>query len=206
MPGGVVWGIAGGVTLLALVATCWRAWRQLWPVWLCVGVLPLGVYGFLGTPDLPSTLAGAETPEAAARVRHLTAQLEREPGNVAVWAELATRHAAARRWNKAEAAFRGARVLAPQAPQLKAGLGELLVNRAGGMVPDEARELFRSVLQQQPDDLAALYYLGLAALQAQDEATARGYWQRLARIVPPEVPWHRDFMMNYAALLRRAGE
>ncbi len=191
-------------TLVALLGTCWRQWRHLWPVWLCVGLLPLGLYGFIGVPGLSSAPAGVETAAAAARVDHLTVSLRDDPENVAIWAELATRHAAARRWDKAEAAFRGALVLAPQAPQLKAGLGELLVNRAGGMVSAEAKDLFTEVLNARPDDLAALYYLGLSALQRQDEMVARGYWQQLAGLVPPTVPWYTDFMVNYAALMKAA--
>jgi cytochrome c-type biogenesis protein CcmH len=197
----IIWGGAAGLTVLALGLTCWRRWGHLWQGWLCVGLVPLAAYAVLGSPGVSSSPAGAETAEASARVAALTDSLQKDSADLAVWAELATRHAAARRWDKAEAAFRGALVLAPDAPQLKAGLGEVLINRAGGMVPAEAEELFGDVLTAQPDDLAGLYYLGLAAVQRQDTATAKGYWDRLAQIVPRDMPWYGDFMANYRALM-----
>jgi cytochrome c-type biogenesis protein CcmH len=92
-------------------------------------------------------------------------------------------------------------VIAPHVPQLQAGLGEVLINRAGGMVPAEAEDLFSAVLNVETKNLAALYYLGLAALQRQDDVGARAYWQILAERAPQDAPWYRDFMMNYTALM-----
>jgi cytochrome c-type biogenesis protein CcmH len=202
----MIWVLIVSIMLLTIIGLCWRQWQTtLWAAWLCVGLLPLGLYAVQGSPDVRSVLAGHEDAATQHRIAALTVAVQQNPENMALWAELAARHAAARRWQKAEAAFRGALLLAPDAaPQravaLKAALGEVLVNAAGGMVPAEAEALFQDVLAAAPDDLAALYYLGLAAVQRQDRAAALTYWDTLARRAPRDAPWYGDFVMNYGAL------
>jgi cytochrome c-type biogenesis protein CcmH/NrfG len=42
--------------------------------------------------------------------------------------------------------------------------------------------------RQQP---MALWYLGLASVQQRDFAAARGYWQRLLEVLPPDADQHQ---------------
>lgn len=162
-----------------------------------MGVVPLGLYAVLGSPNVPDQPAHHLDAADAVRLAELTRQLEDKPDDPALWVEVARLHTEARQWDKAEAAWRGALLLSPGAPMVQLALAEVLVQQAGGMVGAEAVRFLQSALELMPDNRTSLYYLGLAAAQQQDDRTALMYWDTLAKVLPETDPAYPAFVDNY---------
>lgn len=58
-------------------------------------------------------------------------------------------------------------------------------------LPDRALGLLKRAEALDPKQPGALWYLGLAAVQHRDFATATDYWQRLLAVLPPEGEQHQ---------------
>jgi cytochrome c-type biogenesis protein CcmH len=88
-----------------------------------------------------------------------------------------------------------------RAARLKPGDAGILVAEAEALLPEHRRPetplpdrallLLKRAEALDPRQPAALWYLGLAAVQQRDFAAATGYWQRLLAVLPPEAPQHR---------------
>ena len=51
--------------------------------------------------------------------------------------------------------------------------------------PEAAMAVYERILALDPDDGAALWFVGLAAAERGDSATARANWKRLTTLLPP---------------------
>jgi cytochrome c-type biogenesis protein CcmH len=95
--------------------------------------------------------------------------------------------------DKAVDAYERAERLQPDDPRVLLAEGELLVPRGLPQTPLPERlvTLLRRVDALDARQPAALWYLGLAAVQQRDFAAARGYWQRLLEVLPPDADQHQ---------------
>lgn len=167
-------------------------------------VLATGLYVRLGAPELPDQplharndqgappnphAGGGQTPDVAAMVARLEARLAENPDDVEGWMMLGRSKAVLGDAPAAAGAYRRARQLAPDDPRSLAPLGEMLVMSAGGIVTPEAKELFTAVLERQPDDPRAAFYMGWADAQAGDQRAALDRWRRLLATTPADAPW-----------------
>ncbi|MEQ9812861.1 MAG: c-type cytochrome biogenesis protein CcmI [Azospirillaceae bacterium] len=174
-----------------------------------VPVAAAGIYLWLGTPGLPSQpLFARDTAEleafsgAVAEAEALAERLRGAPGDVDGWAELGDRYATLGLWPEARDAYGRAAGLAAGDPGIASAYAEALVRVAEGTVTAEARRAFEAVLEMDPGDPRARFYLGLAAAQSGDYDTALAHWQDLAADTPPTAPWRETL----AGELRRAAE
>ncbi len=172
-------------------------------------ILVIGVYGLLGRPDL--TRPRAATPEvlqarAMAKMDETGAILERsKTATVENWTDLANQYWALGSPRKAAGALASAASIAKTPVERDGLLGaqaQALVTANDKQVGPTARALFADILSRNPDDLRALFFLGLAAEQAGDKATNKKYWGHIIEIAPADTPWRKTL----EARMNRVGE
>ena len=166
-----------------------------------VAVLPLTaltLYLAIGRPTLPgrpfSAEAEAAKPEVVPEkvveaVARLAERMKAQPGDLQGWLLLAQSYRKMGRMPEAVEAWRKAAVLAPDDLQIASDLAQGLIEINQGMVPEQARQLFETVLGKIPDDPRASHYLALARLQAGDERGALERWARLVAVSPADAGW-----------------
>lgn len=170
--------------------------------------------GSPGVPDQPYAERGPERALAAAGNGHgdlektaaaLEAQLKADPSNDAQWLLLARTEAALGHWQKSAEAYRAAMRLTHDRPDVAAAYGEMLVMAADGIVTARAHDILAAALQRDPGNVAARYYLALAAAQAGDAETAIAAWQKLAAEQPADSPLRNELKTRIAEAAQSAG-
>lgn len=172
-----------------------------------IGVAALGIYLFIGRPDLPDTSYRAR----------LEALRDRDPATFTAEEALAVLHEGARdnptdplphlftgqilmQAGDAQGAARAFDAALRRDPQMAAamlGLGRAMVQIEEGRVSPEALRLFQQA-GALTNDPAPWMYQALAAIGAGDEAAARGYWaEALARMAPDDP--RRQMAPDFAA-------
>lgn len=194
----------GAIALVALalafmLPTLWNDARRSALVLLVT--LPLGaaaLYAGFGTPDALDP-ANREVPESIDQaVVQLERRLQNEPENIEGWVLLArTRKnqgqeaasagdvaAALPHFVAAAAAFRKARELAPHEPDLLVETAEAVsLSNEARVFGIEGTALLDEALSKVPNHQRALWFRGIAALQAGDAAGAVARWEALLPMV-----------------------
>ena len=180
--------------------------RWVWPVGLgtslILPVLGVALYLDLGRPDIPAQpFAGRQAERAAqasqnaesAALRRQATSLEQSlasaPGNLADWLRLADMLMALEDYGRAANAFAQARVLAPEDAEILASEAEAIIAGSQGSVGERAQELLSIVLQRDPGNLRAHFYLSDADWQAGHRDRALERWAELRRSAPADAPW-----------------
>ncbi len=181
---------------------------------LVLGAGSVGLYAWNGEPGVPGQ------PLAARDQTALLAERERLAAQLAELEERAATDppAAAEFWfalgrlrldliGPAEAirAFREGLGRNPDSVMLMAALGEALVQDAQGTVTPAAREVFRIALEREPQQPQALYFLGVAAVQEGDDATALARWGDLLASAPEDAPWREAVSEQFREAADRTG-
>ena len=161
--------------------------------WLRLAIaafLPLasiGLYGLAGSPDMPSLPLQARLEDPGQDIAILVARTERhlasQPDDGRGWDVIAPIYLRAGRIADARSAYRNAlRLLGPDIHRL-GGLAEALMAEAHGSVNKETVDVLRQIVQLEPENPRALFYIALGMEQAgrPDEA--------LAKQSPPDAPW-----------------
>ena len=152
---------------------------------LSIPLVSWGLYGFLGSPDLPSQPLSARlnkdpatsTPEEL--VARAEAYLTQNPNDGRGWDVLAPSYIQMNRYQEAIAAYRNAIRLVGESAARRAGLGEALTMANGGVVTDEAQSEFDAALALQPDNARAMFFSGLALAQDGRKTEAMAIWKSL---------------------------
>ena len=198
--------LLGATALVALalafiLPTLWNGARR--SALALLVAMPLGaaaLYVGFGTPDAldPANRAVPESIEEA--VAQLERRLEREPDSLEGWVLLGrTRKSQGREmaaagdaaaalphFVAAAAAFRKARDLAPGEPDLLLETAEAIsLSNAERAFGPEGTALLDEALAKAPNHQRALWFRGIAALQAGDAAGAVARWETLLPIVDP---------------------
>jgi cytochrome c-type biogenesis protein CcmH len=167
---------------------------------LCV-LIPVGalaVYIPTGEPNLPGQpFASRETkPEngAPAQVMQAIAKLEQhlkdEPNDLQGWLLMGQTYTRMGRFDDSVEAYRHAVGISQgKEPGILSSYAEAMIAANQGMVPEEATRTFEAVLQSDPNDARARYYLALARGQAGDMRGALDRWVELAAQSPADAPW-----------------
>lgn len=142
-------------------------------------------------PPTPSgQLSSAEQAEMSRLVARLEERLKAEPNDVEGWTRLGQARLMLGQPKQARAAF-------AEALKLKPNDVDILVDQAGavlddegttGPIPPEADKIFRKVLALAPENLDALWYVGVSELQAGRRDVALVYWERLLGKLDPNSP------------------
>ena len=131
-------------------------------------------------------------------VDSLAARLEDDPADVEGWLRLAQSRAVLGEPEAAKEAYQRAMEQAPEdADVLRAYAGSLLgephPETRAAEVGAEAADLYRKIIEVEPDDPEAHWYLGLAAVQDGTFDDAKSHWQRVLDVLGPDHP-------NYAGV------
>lgn len=180
---------------------------------LAIPVLSWGLYGVLGSPDLPSQPLEARLSKQPAESSpdELIARAERalraNPGDGRGWDVLAPVYRRVGRANEAVFAYRNAiRLLGDSAPRW-AGLGEALAEQSGGTVSADARAAFEKALSLDPQDAQARFFMNVAAAQEKRYDDAIAGWNGLAATLPAGSEWQQASQRAMAlAMQRKAAE
>ncbi|WP_020649828.1 c-type cytochrome biogenesis protein CcmI [Solimonas variicoloris] len=121
-------------------------------------------------------------------VGQLERRLKSAPDDAQGWAMLGRAYLVLQRYSDAAQAYSRANALSVAQPQaewlIAAGAAQGMANPQRDLRP--ARPLFEQALTLDPGNVEALWYAGLAALQADDAAAAYAHWLKLRELSPPE--------------------
>uniref|UniRef100_UPI0035B3CCF8 c-type cytochrome biogenesis protein CcmI n=1 Tax=Paenirhodobacter enshiensis TaxID=1105367 RepID=UPI0035B3CCF8 len=139
-----------------------------------------------------------------ALIEALRAAVAGRPGDLRGLGLLARSEAALGQYARAEAAQR-ALIAARGSAGDHAGLGEIEVAAAGGLVSAGAEAEFRAALRMAPGNGSALYHLGLMWAQNDRPDLAFALWRRLPGDAPADSPWLATVRRDIGALAAAAG-
>lgn len=125
-------------------------------------------------------------------VERLAARLADQPDDVEGWRRLANARKVLGETEAARDAYARLVALVPNDIDALSGYGEVLVSLADppGTVPAEAVETFTHLLSLDPGSPAALWFLGLAAVNERRDADAVAYWSQLLERLPVDSQEH----------------
>lgn len=172
-------------------------------------LLAIGVYLPLGSPALPDMpLASRQlTPGANQPIANLIAQVEQHlannPTDARGWAVLAPVLTRIGRHDDAVRAFRNIISYGGDNAARRADLGEAMTLAANGVITADAKAEFDRATTQDPGEVKARYFLGLAAEQDGRRADAATIWRAMLEQAPPDAPWRA---VVSAALVRVGGK
>ncbi|MDX8446108.1 c-type cytochrome biogenesis protein CcmI [Mesorhizobium captivum] len=162
---------------------------------LAVPLVSWGLYGALGSPDLPSQPLAerlAKNPSESSvdeLVARAEAHLAANPSDGKGWDVLAPVYLRLQRFPDAITAYRNAIRLDGDSDVRQAGLGEALANAAGGIVSAEAQGAFEAALKLDPANAKANFYLAMGLAQEGKKAEAAAAWQKMLGQLAPDSPW-----------------
>lgn len=177
---------------------------------LATMAIGLGAYAYVGQPDIALTeLTGPSRTDYRALIATLARRMPERPGDIEGWSLLGRGYLALGNTAQAEKAFahavQAAKTIQGNAPaDLLSNYGEAMTESAG-QVTKEAEAVFREALSENPRDLVARYYVGLALATRNDKAAALQIWEGVLADAPPETPWRRDLVNQVAALKSQTG-
>jgi cytochrome c-type biogenesis protein CcmH len=176
---------------------------------LVIVAITVPVYLNIGSPELIDPSAGdtqvasghGEMPPMDELVKQLRARMEAEPGNVEGWHLLGRTYMSKRQFADAVYAFEHVIELTPNELPASLSLVDALVRRDNGQLSARAVELLEHARAIDPDNITALWLLGIAAADNGDLTRAIEHWQRAYPLLG-EQP---DMQKELAGLIRRAG-
>jgi cytochrome c-type biogenesis protein CcmH len=171
---------------------------------VAIPVLALVLYQHLGSKQIIPLLEqrGAATeasgsPAQGSPARHdmgeqsleqmvdtLAARMKDKPDDLRGWILLARSYETLNRYADALVAYRNARRLSGDNPELLADYADALVMANGGRFNDEAGELLQQAVEAEPNNVKALWLLGHWKNQQGSYTEALDYWQRAAALLP----------------------
>ncbi len=129
-------------------------------------------------------------------VAQLAARLEKEPNDLEGWKRLAHSYRVLGEMDRALPAYRRAAGLAPNDAGVQADYARAILDAAPAQerLPEEAIRLYRRVLELNPEQPDALWFVGYAAATASppDKDTALGHWRKLLGLLPPGSESHKS--------------
>jgi cytochrome c-type biogenesis protein CcmH len=128
----------------------------------------------------------------------LAERLRADPANTEGWLMLGRSYVALGRYRDAATALRRAADLMPGNANLMADLADVVGMAQGKRLAGEPARLVQQVLDIDPRHVKALALAGTVAFQARDYPAARGYWERLVGVLPPDSPMQRGVRNNIA--------
>lgn len=167
-----------------------------------------GSYVMLGQPVLAlRTLTGPKSGDVASLVSALAWKMRQSPEDPRGWLLLGRGYLGLGDARDGAAAYRRAIATAPPAvrPALTDAYGEALTMSAGGAVAPDAEEAFRQVLESDPKDPMARFYLGQAMAERRDTVHALAEWQGLLADTPAGAPWREALLERLSLLKSMAG-
>jgi cytochrome c-type biogenesis protein CcmH len=162
---------------------------------IAVPLVSWGLYGLLGSPDIPSQPLQARLSADPAKssidelVARAEAHLAANPEDGRGWDVLAPIYLRMGRYDDAVSAYAKAIRLEGGTARREAGLGEAIAGAGGGIVSDDAQKAFERALVLDPHDAKARFYLATGLAQDGRYREAIDGWNELIAALPPDSPW-----------------
>ncbi|MEZ5833030.1 MAG: c-type cytochrome biogenesis protein CcmI [Dongiaceae bacterium] len=176
-------------------------------------ILPLagfGLYLMLGSPDLPSQSAmqrlAEERQHTSPEIQALEAKVASSPSDAQSWIDLARAYANVERSKDAADSFAKAMALGRNDPDVLRQYAHATILAEQGRVTADAQTALQRVLQSDPTDPIARFFLGLAKAQNQDVEGALTDWLALERQLPTGAPLHTLLAENIDKAARQLGK
>ncbi|WP_431855053.1 c-type cytochrome biogenesis protein CcmI [Azospirillum sp.] len=167
--------------------------------------IPLGalvIYLPLGRPDLPAQPLASRDLAAEERqmdggppapvmeaVQKLKKHLEDNPNDARAWTLMGQTYGRIGRFDQAAEALKRASDLQPDSLEAKSAYAEMSTAANGGTVTEESLRVFQAMLDKDPKDSRARFFLALSRLQAGDAKGALDGWVALVADTPADAPW-----------------
>lgn len=162
---------------------------------IATAALSLGIYTFLGRPDLPAQpLAGR--PELAAQsldlreaVTRIEARLAQTPDDLRGWQVIAPAYLEMGRFGDAANAYRRLLALSEPTAELQTDLAEALLLDADGAGSEEAMGLLRQAAEADSAHIRSRLYLAAEFMRLERYEEAAAYWQQVLDRATGDEPW-----------------
>lgn len=168
----------------ALIAVC-----------VLVPLFSIPLYFVTGVPGMRDMAAATRPDRDVSQqsieqlLQRAEAQLSRNPSDLQGWTVVGPVYVRLGRFEDAVLAWRNAVRLAPENPEFRLNLAEAMTAAAQGVVNEDARREFETVIAARPRDAKARFYLAIALGQQGDNEAAVKAWQALIAEAPGEAPW-----------------
>lgn len=159
-----------------------------------VAVLALGLYGLLGSPNLPSQPLAGRSDVAAqidldTAIARIEAQLTANPDDLRGWTVIAPAYLEMGRYADAARAYRRMIELGEPTPDLQTSLAEALMLDAGDAGSDEAIALLRAAAVADPAHVMSRLYLASVLTGQEQYEEAIPLWQAALALAKGDEPW-----------------
>ena len=120
-------------------------------------------------------------------VEQLAARLVDEPDDLDGWLRLGRSYSVLGRHAESRDAYARAADIAPDDTAVLRGYARAVMNAAGDATqfPEQAITLYQRILELDPNQLEALWFMGFVEAADGHSDTARGFWNRLLDLLPP---------------------
>jgi cytochrome c-type biogenesis protein CcmH len=168
---------------------------------IALPLIAIPFYALVGSPGLPGKLlanrGGLEERQAreldasafASAIARIEQHLREHPDDGRGWEVIAPVYLQLERFEDAVNARRNALRLLGATAQREADLGIAMAMAAGGKVTEESKAAFDRAMAIEPSHVQAMFFLGVAAQQAGNDAEAVRIWRSLIAKAPPNAPW-----------------
>jgi len=162
---------------------------------LLIGLLTVGIYLQIGTPQMldpaPSASAqvaadGKKMPSVEEMVTALTTRLEQAPDDSQGWYLLGRTYMVMNEFDKAVGSFERLYQLVDDQPSVMLALADATSMSNGGNLTGRPTELIRKAIVLAPDDPTALWLAGMAEDQAGEHQLAIDHWSKLQGLLPDD--------------------
>lgn len=186
-----------GIGVMCLLATMFVAWplyksQQRLSLWIAgavgaVVIISLGLYAYQGSPKTPSGAGVGGQPDIQQMVTSLAERLASNPDDLDGWKMLGRSHMTMQNFDAAVLAFeRAVELEESQNGQTLVDLGGAILARDNTRIEGRTSALFESALALEPNNPAALFYAGIAALNRGNTDLAANRWEVLLGLNPPD--------------------
>jgi len=150
-----------------------------------------GTYLSLGSPTLPGQPLASRDPGQSidGMIAQVEGHLARNPNDGRGWEVIAPVYLRIGRVEDAIKARRKALALNGETSERQAGLGEALVAASDGKLTPEARKSFKRAVELDGGNIKARYFMGVAAEQDGQPASAVEIWRAMLAGAPADAPW-----------------
>ncbi len=128
-----------------------------------------------------------------AMVENLAGKLRNNPTDLNGWIRLGRSYSVLKQHENAQYAYSQATKLAPENIVILNDYARTIVNAAGknSGLPKEAFSIYKRIIELDPSQKEALWFLGFYEASTKNKDRARYYWDRLLKILPPDGPDHK---------------
>jgi cytochrome c-type biogenesis protein CcmH len=173
---------------------------------LLIFIIPVAtivLYSYLGNPaaiQQKNTVASEQAPvDINTAISQLEHELKNNPSNLEGWLLLARSHMEMGNYEPALTAFKKAREISPNNPDIKSEQAEAMLRASGTReFSTEALNLLEEATKADPNNQRALFFLGMHYLQQGDGAKAESYLQKLLPKLDPEAAKTLQTQINIA--------